>query len=306
MPARPEYVHIIVNPAAGRSLPLLQRVNDLFRPAGIYWQISVTHQIGDGTKLAQEAVDRGANVLAVFGGDGTIKDVAAAIVGTGVPLLILPGGTGNLMAQELNLPTGLGRACGLITGEEFQTKAVDVGKMGSHYFLHRIGCGFESDVVDDATREMKKQFGKWAYVFASVKALQNMPVAKYSITIDDREKIVGKGVACAVANAGTLGVGNLALSQSIGINDGKLDVIFVRTAHIEGILKLFQMITGITDESPQDPNPALDASHLINHWQVNKVFIESDPIQKIQADGDLVAETPQLIEVLPQSLQVVV
>lgn len=306
MPARPKYVHVVANPATSRSVPLLRKVNDNFRPAGIHWQVSVTHEPGDGTLLAQEAVAKGADVIAVFGGDGTIKDVAGAIVGTGIPLLILPGGTGNLIAKELNLPKGIGRACRLICGEEYQTKAVDVGRMGNRYFLHRIGCGFESDVVHDASRELKKQFGKWAYVFASVKALQEIPVANYSITLDDSKKIEGKGVACAVANAGTIGVGQLTLSNSIGINDGKLDVIFVRTAHIESILQLVSMITGLKEEAPQDPNRALDASHLINHWQVKKVLIDADPVQKIQADGDLVAETPQLIEVLPASLHIVI
>ncbi len=306
MPARPKYVHIIANPATGRNVPFLKRVNDNFRPAGIHWQISVTHEIGDGTRLGQEAIDKGADMLAVFGGDGTIKDVAGAIVGTGIPMLILPGGTGNLMAAELNLPQGLGRACRLVCGDEYQTAAVDVGKLGNNYFLHRIGVGVESDVVLDATREMKKQFGKWAYVFASVKALQEIPVANYRITLDGSEIIEGKGVACAVANAGTIGVGNLTLSKSIGINDGKLDVIFLRTAHIEGILELFSMITGIKEESPRVPNPALDASHLVNHWQVKKVLIEADPVQKIQADGDVVGETPQLVEVLPASLRIVV
>ena len=306
MPARPKYIHIVANPATGKNVPFLKRVNDYFRPAGIHWQISVTHESGDGTHLAQEAIDKGADMLAVFGGDGTIRDVAGAIVGTGIPMLILPGGTGNLMATELNLPQGLGRACRLVCGEEFNTVAVDVGKIGSTYFLHRIGIGVESDVVLDATREMKRQFGKWAYVFASVKALQEIPVANYTITLDEGEKIEGKGVACAVANAGIIGVGNLTLSKSIGIRDGKLDVIFLRTAHIDGILQLFSMITGLKEERPQDHGPALDASHLINHWQVKKVLIESDPVQKIQADGDLAGETPQLVEVLPASLHIVV
>ena len=306
MPARPKFVHIIANPATGRSVPFLQRVNDHFRPAGIRWQISVTHQTGDGATLAQEAIDRGADLVAVYGGDGTIRDVAGALVATGIPLLILPGGTGNLMATELNLPKGLSRACELVCGDEFSTIAVDVGKLGNNYFLHRIGCGFESDIVLDATREMKRQFGKWAYVFASVKALQEIPVIDYTITLDDREKIEGKGVACAVANAGIIGVGNLTFSRSIGITDGKLDVIFLRTAHIDGILELFSMITGLKGEGPQDPDPALDASHLINHWQVKKVLIEADPVQRIQADGDLAGETPQLVEVLPASLQIVV
>ncbi|MFV1995420.1 MAG: diacylglycerol kinase family protein, partial [Verrucomicrobiales bacterium] len=299
-------VHIVANPATGKHSPVLRTLNDHFRPAGIHWQVSVTHDPGDGARLAREAVDSGAEVIGVFGGDGTIRDVASALIGSEIPMLILGGGTGNLMATELNLPLSLNRACRLICGKEYQTRDVDVGKMGEHYFLHRIGCGIESDVLNDASREMKKQFGKWAYIFASVKALQEIPVADYTITLDEGETIKGRGVACAVANAGAIGIGKLTLSKAIGLDDGKLDVILLRTAHLEGIISLARMIMGIESDGPQDPDLRLDASDLVNHWQVRSVRIESDPIQKIQADGDLVARTPQLIEVLPGALRVVI
>ena len=155
--------------------------------------------------------------------------------------------------------------------------------------------------------KLKQQFGKWAYVFSTLKALQETPVADYTITLDERETIRDRGVACVIANAGAIGVGTLRLSPSIDIDDGKLDVILVRTAHIEGIFELTRMMMGIEGENPQDGEPGIDASHLVSRWQVSKVSIESDPIQDIQVDGDLTeVHTPQLFEVLPASLELVV
>ncbi len=314
MHSPPQKVHVIANPASARREPILKTLNDTLRPAGIYWQISVTHAAGEGTSLARQAIENGADLIAAYGGDGTIKDVAGALVGTDIPLLILPAGTGNLVATALDIPGGLGaigRAARKITAKSFQTKAVDVGKMGDQYFLLRAGCGFETGVLQDASRDLKKQFGKWAYVFASVKALQEIPVAEYTITLDDKETMKGRGVACAVANAGILGIGKLTLSRSIDLDDGKLDVILLRTAHIDGILELARMIMGVEGENMQqaetEVEPNLDASDLVSHWQAQKVCIESDPVQDIQADGDLTAaRTPQTIEVLPRALHIVV
>ncbi|MEM8954252.1 MAG: diacylglycerol kinase family protein [Verrucomicrobiota bacterium] len=307
MQLRPKYVHVVANPAKERRAALLTTLNNRFRPVGIEWQVSVTHHPGDAKKYAAQAVKNGAEVVASFGGDGTVMEVAGALAGTKVPLLILPGGTGNLVAQELGVPPSVSRACKRLTGETIESRPVDVGRMGNHHFLLRVGCGFETDVLQDATRELKNQFGKWAYVFASIKALQQIPVANYRLTLDNNEVVESRGIACAVANAGTIGIGKLVLSRAIDIDDGKLDVILIRSGQIDGILELASKVMGLQRGEANEPEAGLDASHLVNHWQVDNICIESDPIQGLQADGDLIAaETPQTIEVLPKALHVVI
>ena len=241
---KPERVQVIVNPAPSRRIPLLAILNQAFRDAGIYWDISITHGTGDGSALAREAVESGAEVVAVYGGDGTVMEVASGLIGTDVPMLILGGGTGNLVASELRLPTQLERACDLICGEEYTTRHIDAGMMGDHPFLLRIGCGIEVGVVQEATRELKNQFGKWAYVFAGIKMLQETPEANYRLTIDGKESINVSGVACVVANAGTVGVGRLTLAPSVDVNDGRLDLFILKKANIEGLVHLASKIFG--------------------------------------------------------------
>jgi diacylglycerol kinase family enzyme len=196
----PESVQVIVNPAPSRRIPLLAILNTAFRGAGIDWDISITHGPGDGSKLAREAVDKGAEVVAVYGGDGTVMEVASGLIGSNIPMLILGGGTGNLVASELRLPSDLEKACDLICGDNYRTKFIDAGLMGERPFLLRIGCGIEVGVVQEATREMKDQFGKWAYVFAGIKMLQETPETDYRLVIDEKEAIDASGVACVVAN----------------------------------------------------------------------------------------------------------
>ncbi|MCF6310934.1 MAG: hypothetical protein L3J39_00635 [Verrucomicrobiales bacterium] len=303
---RPTKVHVVINPAPTRKVPLLAVLNQHFRTADIYWEVSITHGDGDGKIQAQRAIDQGADVVAVYGGDGTVKEVASALVNTNVPLLILPGGTGNLVAVELGINRHLDKACARICASSFQTRAIDVGKMGEHHFLLRIGCGLETSVVQDATREMKDQFGKWAYVFSALKVLQELPVANYNIVLNETETYRAKGVACLVANAGKVGLGQMSLSPAVDIADGKLDVFFLKKANVPGLMQVAGNMMGLDRMKLSKVVPDLDVLKEVNHWQVESVLIETDPVLDIQVDGDVVATTPQLMRVLPAALQVVV
>ncbi len=303
---RPKLVHLIVNPAPSRRVPVLGIVNHVFRRAGIRWDVSVTHEIGDGARLARQAIERGSEVVAVYGGDGTVKDVATGLLGTDVPLLILGGGTGNLVAAELSLPSRLTDACELLKGETFATRRIDVGMMGDHPFLLRLGCGLEVSAVQ-ASRDLKDHVGKWAYIWTALKSSHGtMPEADYELLLDGRETIKASGVACVVANVGTIGVGRLTLAPSVNISDGKLDVFLLKRMDIESLIQLAGKMTGL-DRLIQDKQADLrNATHAVAHWQVKSVKIASSPALEIQVDGDLVGMTPQEIRVLPQSLNVVV
>ena len=302
---KPESVHVIVNPAPSRRIPLLAILNQAFRDAGINWDISITHGAGDGAALARKAVEAGVGVVAVYGGDGTVMEVASGLLESDVPMLILGGGTGNLVASELRLPTHLEKACDLICGDEFSTRRIDAGMIGDQPFLLRIGCGIEVGVVQEATRELKDQFGKWAYVWAAIKMLQEIPEADYELLIDGKEIVQASGVACVVANAGTVGVGRLTLAPSVEVSDGKLDLFLLKRANIEGIVQLAGKMTGL-DRLIKDEFPALDASQMVTHWAVETVEIRTNPLLEIQVDGDVIATTPQKVRVLPLALRVVV
>lgn len=305
--ARPQSVQVIVNPAPSRKIPLLAILNSTFRSADIAWDISITHGPGDGRRLAREAVEAGVEVVAVYGGDGTVMEVATGLMGTNVPMLILGGGTGNLVASELRLPSDLEKACDLICGEKYRSKYIDAGVIGDRSFLLRIGCGIEVGVVQEASREMKDQLGKWAYVFAGIKTLQAIPEAEYEIVIDGGEVIHSKGIACVVANAGTVGVGRLTLAPSVDVEDGRLDLFLVRKANIEGIVQLAGKMMGLDRVAKsEEEQAALDASELVSHWSVEKVEIKTDPELDIQVDGDVVTTTPQVIQAKPKALRVVV
>src|SRR5690554_2424284 len=104
---RPRSIHIITNPAAGQDRPFLNVFNKTFQEAGIDWELLITKKPGDAARFAQDAVKAGVDVVAAYGGDGTVGEVAGALHGTNQPLAILPGGTANVMSVELGIPGDL-------------------------------------------------------------------------------------------------------------------------------------------------------------------------------------------------------
>ena len=94
--------------------------------------------------------------------------------------------------------------------------------------------------------------------------------------------------------------------RTVDVEDGKLDVFFLKKANIEGIFELATRMVGLDKRDHLEGAPDLDASKLLNYWQVARVEIETDPPLEMQVDGDVIASTPATFEVLPKALRVVV
>ena len=103
-------IHIIINPAAGKKEAILPIINESMKEAGIKWEVSVTKEAGDGIQMARAAVKEGVDAIAVYGGDGTLMEVISGLMGSEVPLVILPGGSANIMATELAIHKDLKEA----------------------------------------------------------------------------------------------------------------------------------------------------------------------------------------------------
>ena len=143
-------VLVIINPAAGHDEPILNVLNDVFQPAGVDWDIRITHKSGDATRLAREAAAMGVDLVAGYGGDGTQMEVANGLLGTGVPQAILPGGTGNAMAHDLKVPIKLSEAAQLIVSSP-KRQAVDLARAGDRVYMLRAYTGVSAEQA--ASRE---------------------------------------------------------------------------------------------------------------------------------------------------------
>jgi YegS/Rv2252/BmrU family lipid kinase len=302
----PKQIAVIINPAAGTEEPILKPLNTIFRGAGYGWQVSITQETGDGRRLAQEAVAQGADVIAVYGGDGTVAEVASGLVGADVPMAILPGGTANLLALSLGIPLDLQRASQLILNTASHLRPLDIGKIGERYFLLQASIGLIATMIAGADREAKDRMGVLAYMLSGIKALQGPPMAQYVIDLDGR-RVEAEGVTCVVANSGFFGLPGLTLSPKIHMDDGLLDVMVMRRTDFSSLVSLASSIVGVGPEATTQAFAQwFNNRGSLTHWQGKRITIHSEPAQPTQADGELLPKTPAEIDVIPAAVQIIV
>jgi YegS/Rv2252/BmrU family lipid kinase len=290
----PKRIHVIINPAAGQDYPVLSVLNRAFHPAGADWDVFVTKRAGDARRYAEQAVRAGVDAVAVYGGDGTVMEAAAGLIGTDVPLAIFPGGTANVISAELGIPSDLAEACALVCGRAAAERRIDVGQIGDQYFLIRVGMGFEAQMVQGADRPLKDRVGPLAYAVAAVQALAEPAVAHYRLTIDG-ETVEREAMTCIIANAGSFGTLPLTIAPTIDVGDGLLDVVVVTTADLPGLVHVAaSIVAGNEDAAP------------LQRWRAREVGVEADPPQAVQVDGEVWGQTPFTARVVPQAVRILV
>lgn len=289
-------IHIIINPASGKREPVLSILNESMKEAGIEWELSVTKQAGDGLRLTKAALKEDVDAIAVYGGDGTLMEVAGGLLNSKVPLLILPGGSANVMANELGIPKDLKEVCALISQGSLETRVIDVGQVNHCYFMTRLSVGFEADMVKGADRETKNRIGALAYFYSALAAIKKIQYTRYHLTIDG-EKHEAEGLTCIVTNAGNLGFSKISLDKHIHVSDGWLDVLVVRKANVN-LLK-HMVATLIKRERP-------DNLELVKHWQGKDIHVSSSLKQIVQCDGEITEKLPLHIKVIPAAIKVLV
>lgn len=284
-------VIVIINPASGQDRPMLGVMNRAFHNAGINWDVRITKEAGDAQRFAQEAVAAGVDAVGVYGGDGTVMEVANGLFGSDVPLAIFPGGTANVMSVELGIPNDLTEATALVCGENSYVRQVDVGRIRDRSFLLRIGIGFEADVINKTERDAKNRMGTLAYLLSGLQTLGERKIARYRLTLDG-EEVEAEGVSLMIANSGNMGMTNLSFAKNIDVSDGLLDVVIIRDTDVGSLLQVAASAVGLSDPLP--------------HWQARTVKVESDPAQHVICDGEPMDDTPVEATVLPRALRVIV
>jgi YegS/Rv2252/BmrU family lipid kinase len=294
-------IHVIINPASGQDRPVLSILNDVFHPSGIDWEVLVTKEAGDGRRYAEAALQAGVDAVGVYGGDGTVMEVASALVNSPVPLAIFPGGTANVMSVELGVPNDPTEACALVSEGRGTVRTIDVGQYGDYIFLTRLGMGLESNVIENTAREQKDRMGWLAYALNTLRELREPKVSRYRLTLDG-QVVETQGLTCVIANSGIItpnsgipGRTVLSFAPGISVSDGVLDVVVVRGADLGSLLAVAaSMMAGNENAEP------------LQHWRAREVTVEADPPQTIQADGEILDQTPVHARVLPNALRVIV
>jgi YegS/Rv2252/BmrU family lipid kinase len=181
-----------------------------------------------GRSMAEAAAVGGAELVLVCGGDGTVRTVCAELAGTGVPVGVVPAGTGNLLARNLGIPLYLQAAVDVaLNGQDRAIDLVAVSGDGleDEHFMVMAGMGFDAAIMEGASEQIKARVGWLAYV---VSALRNLmfPVVRVEISMDDGPFTRHRARTVVIGNVGYLQAG-IPLLPDATIDDGVLDVVVV-------------------------------------------------------------------------------
>ena len=268
-------VAVVANPTKSGDPSWDQRVLGVLERAGLpdaTWIPTTAADPGPGQ--ARQALADGAELVVVCGGDGTVRSVATVLAGTGVPMALLPSGTGNLLARNLEIPLEVEAAAHVAaTG---RTAAVDVGRTDDgECFLVMAGTGFDAAMLRDTSDQAKVWLSWAAYVLAGTRHLRG-PLATYDLEIDGvAVRRQGRGVL--IGNVSALQAG-LELLPGALPDDGLLDVAVLAPQGLRDWFRLARRV-GI-GRAPGDK--------VLERWTARSVRVRSEPAQRVQYDGDLV------------------
>ena len=249
----------------------------------------------DVAEIVRREAGKGAALVGAAGGDGTVSEVAEGLIGSDIPMGIIPVGTANVFARELALPMTLNEACALLAGEYGTTK-IDAMKVGDDYFILQIGIGLDSLMIRDTEREAKRRFGRAAYIWTMLTRLVGYQPVRFTIMADGR-RVRPRASQVLIANGGVLGVPPFRWGPNIAPDDGKINVCIVsaRTA-LDYLGLIWHTVLG---QQRRDRNVRyLDAA--------TSIVISADHPLPVQADGEILGNTPIQIQVVPHAVTVIV
>jgi len=284
-------VAVVFNPAtgggdsAGRKRDTLEALEG----AGleVLWLETTPEDPGQG--LTAKAVAEGAELVMAQGGDGTVMACVTGLAGTDVPLAVLPGGTGNLLATNFDVPADLEGAVEVaLHGDRVH---LDVAAMDDDRFVVMGGVGFDAAMLRDADPRLKEHLGAVAYVLSGFKHLRRR-ATRFRLRLDDR-RIERTGQGVLVGNLGRL-QGGLPVMPDARPDDGLLDVAVLQTRTVADWLALAVRV--LLRRRRKDPQ--------LEAFQARRVEIDCDRPQPVERDGDPL-DTPRdhlVIEVVPGAL----
>jgi YegS/Rv2252/BmrU family lipid kinase len=284
-----KHVLAVVNPRSGwqQGTQIAQWLSESAIHHGLQLTLRPTRIDVSAATLVTDA--RQFDRVIVSGGDGTVTQVINGMVGSDVPLAIIPGGTGNVLAQAVGVVPDLRLACEDAL-KPCNYLLVDLGLLNDKdYFALRLSLGYEAQVTQDTTRELKTRFGKLAYMWqAAAHALRLSPV-KVRIDVDGTS-IRTSAESVWVANTSTLGVLGLELDPAISLCDRQLDLCIFRFTLGREMQRVLRWLLR------REQLPATVVKRIPVREYVNIVV---SPRQPVQMDGDTIGNTPCRIRVIP-------
>lgn len=284
---------LIINPISGTGSKkgLEEELRTRLSECGFETVVEFTTCAGDATRLAKRAVSEGFDGVLACGGDGTVNETARAMAGTGVPMGIVPAGSGNGLARHMGIPIDPLLALDVIA--ERNIRDCDYGTVNGTPFFCTFGVGFDAAVSDRFATSGKR--GKMTYVRSAFKEFVNYRPGRYTI-IADGERITDDAFLVTVCNASQYG-NNAYIAPEASITDGFLDIMVIKKmSKLRTFLLGLDLLWG-----------TLSRHRGVRHLKVRNAVIERSEPGPAHLDGEpFAAGTRMDIECQPGRLRMFV
>jgi YegS/Rv2252/BmrU family lipid kinase len=285
---------IIYNPVAGRRrIAALWRVVDVLIANGLQPRIAETQSAGHATVLAREAAAANERIVVAAGGDGTIAEVAAGLIGTGSSLGIIPLGTANVLAHELGLSgDAKAQAAALAFGRTRTLwPGVAEGPDGDRVFVQMLGVGLDAQVVHRVSHRLKRAIGRQAYTLQTLREIGRYDYRPIRVTLDG----VATEAASIVVSKGRFYGGSYTLAPQARSSEPGFSVALFRNSGARAAIGYGAAL--VLDR--------LGRAHSLEVRHAQRIEILGGT-QPAQADGDPAGMTPIAIRDASASLPVIV
>ncbi len=257
-------------------------------------EILITAHAGHAAELARGAVDRGARVVVAWGGDGTVNEVATALVGTSAALAVIPAGSGNGLARMLGMPSNAVRAIGrILNGTD---RAIDVGEIDGHPFVNVAGVGFDAHIAAAFAAIGRARRGFLRYGAIVLRQLRSYESRTYTVLLDpldDRVTTTHRAFLLSFANGRQWGNGAI-IAPSAELDDGALEAVVVEDRGRGVVLRSVPRLFAGTIESAPG----------VSICRIQSAVIRSDGPVLYHADGEpYVGGSSIQVSIRPRALQ---
>lgn len=281
VPERHRTLGVVLNPTkVADSSAFKAQVSRAARTAGWHEPLWFETTVDDaGSAMARAAVAAGADIVIAAGGDGTVRVVCAEMAGSGVPVGVIPTGTGNLLARNLGIP--LPPDLAVETVLRGQDRPIDIVRLEGDglpvtRFVVMAGLGLDAAIMDGAHDALKKRLGWPAYVVAGAKHLR-YPAVRVDISVDGGDPVRRRARSVVIGNVGSLQAGIPLLPDAL-IDDGLLDVVVIAPLRLVGWLSLaWRVVT---------KHPRTD--ERLDRYTGRSVVVQAAHASPRQLDGDTV------------------
>lgn len=289
---------LIVNPTKVDDVAALHReVSERCQARGLPGPVLYETTADDaGEQITATALRAGASLVLAAGGDGTVRAVCCALRGTGVPLGILPMGTGNLLARNLDLPLDL--ADSIEVAVSGSVRVLDLAQITADdapptCFAVMAGLGFDAQMMADAPESLKARMGWPAYLLSGLRHLRD-DSAPIAVALDDAAPVARRVRGVVVGNVGAL-QGGVQLLPDARPDDGRLDVVVLAPRRVLDWGRLLGRL--LVRSSREDQS--------LERQTALKIELRAEQPTEAQLDGDPLGKVSHLVvEVLPGALTV--